>query len=276
VGGEFVEESFYAPGPVMPEGVDLVHVDVSPHRVGRNFPATVGLVGDIAAILADLAARVPPAAPARLEVLRSRKSEELQRHRDTVRADMAAGRLSPAVMLDIVARLAPEGAHIASEVHLSTPHFHRALGIENPAQFLSARAGGIGQAFPSAVGAQIAMPDRKVIAVSGDGSALYTPQALWTAAHLKLPITFVVLDNRCYDILAKGMGWYRDARGISTNRPVLHFDLSDPAIDFAAMARAYGVAAATANTPEGFEACLREAIADTAPRLIHALVVPGR
>jgi benzoylformate decarboxylase len=273
IGGEFFEEAFYEAGDLIPEGITVVQIDSMDARIGRNFPVNLGLSGNISAIINTIESRVARLdAPNSQAGLAAAKTDRLAAYTDRIAADRAQDRLTPALMLDIVARDLPEGCHIASEVHLSTPHLHNALGITDPTQFLSARAGGIGQAFPSAIGAAVAMPGRKIIALSGDGSALYTPQALWTAAHLGLDITFIILDNGTYDILNTGMAWYRSARGISENRPILHFDLKEPRVDFVSMARSFGVEANIADNPHTFEEALAKAISKRGPWLIQAIV----
>lgn len=273
IGGEFFEEAFYEGGALMPEGTTVLQIDTKEARIARNLPVLLGLCGDIAAIVSALDAQVTrPGARAAQAAIAAAKRDRIAAHADRVAVDRSQGKLTPAALLEIVARTLPEGAHVSSEVHLSTPHLHNTLGFGEPVQFLSARAGGIGQAFPSAIGAKLALPDRKVVALSGDGSALYTPQALWTAVHFGLDITFIVLDNGTYDILNTGMTWYRAARGISGNRPVLHFDLEGPRVDFVSLAMSFGVQAVRADTPPAFEAALAEALADKAPRLIQARV----
>jgi benzoylformate decarboxylase len=273
IGGEFFEEAFYESGDLIPNGITVIQIDTHQERVARNFPVHLGLTGDIRAIVATLVERTmrPGAEEAQLKIGLA-KAERLAEHSAQIESARSHGRLTPAVMLEIVSRNLPKEAHVSSELHLSTPYLHHTIGFSSPAQFLSARAGGIGQAFPSAVGAKIALPERKIVALSGDGSALYTPQALWTAAHLDLDITFVVLDNGTYDILNTGMTWYRGDRGISGNRPVLHFDLKKPRVDFVSLAQSFGVKAVLAETPITFEKALIEALAESSPRLIQARV----
>jgi benzoylformate decarboxylase len=275
IGGEFFEEAFYTTARYFPSQASIIHLERSASRIGRNFSVACGIVADLSAsvpaLCTALAGRIDAAdAAERHAAGQKRKAAERQAHRALVEADTAAGRLSAAVVLDTIARLAPDDAHIAAEAHLSTPHLLRSLRFDDPAQYLSARAGGIGQAFPSAIGAKIAAPGRPVIAVSGEGSALYTPQALWTAAREASAIVFVVLNNCAYDILRSGMSWYRSARGLATDRPTPHFDLSEPAVDFVSLARSFGVDAVRVADPTAFEAELGRALERQRPTLIDA------
>jgi benzoylformate decarboxylase len=140
------------------------------------------------------------------------------------------------------------------------------LPYRDPRSYLGLASGGIGFAMPGAVGASLALPGRPVVAVVGDGSAMYSIQALWTAAHFKLPITYVIVNNRSYRILKDRMVSFRGARFFTG------MDLREPAIDFKAMAEAMGVRAATVSDPREIDSALREATAAGAPRLLEFLV----
>ena len=97
-----------------------------------------------------------------------------------------------------------------------------------PGDYFGARGGGIGQALPGALGVKVARPDRPVVAISGDGSSMYSIQALWTAAHHDLAVVFVILDNREYRILKHNMDVYRQRFGVQVGRPYVHMDLAKP------------------------------------------------
>lgn len=113
------------------------------------------------------------------------------------------------------------------------------------------------------------LPERPVVAVVGDGSAMYSIQALWTAAHLKLPVTYVILNNRSYRILKERMVSFRGARSFTG------MELREPAIGFKAIAEAMDVTAATVSDPREIDSALREAIGSRAPRLLEFIVDSG-
>jgi benzoylformate decarboxylase len=129
--------------------------------------------------------------------------------------------------------------------------------------------GGIGFAMPGAIGISLALKSRPVVAIVGDGSAMYTIQALWSAAHLKLPITYVIANNGSYRILKERLrARQKDARFIG-------MDLRDPPLDFVAMAQSMGVAARRVERPDDIVPALREAMAAGAPRLLDVSVANG-
>src|SRR4029079_9771328 len=94
----------------------------------------------------------------------------------------------------------------------------------------------IGQGLSGALGVKVAMPDRPVVAISGDGSAMYSIQALWTAAHHKLPIVFVILSNREYRILKHNVDVWRQKFEPGTQHPYQQMDLAGPDLDFVNLA----------------------------------------
>jgi acetolactate synthase-1/2/3 large subunit len=136
--------------------------------------------------------------------------------------------------------------------------------------FLSLTGGSIGQGGPAAVGAAIACPERRVFALLGDGGAIYTNQFLWTAARERLDLVTVIFSNRSYGILDV------EYRRLGINqvgaKAASLFDLSDPALDWVALAAAQGVPGARADTCEAFMAALTAALDRSGPSLIEAIV----
>ena len=132
--------------------------------------------------------------------------------------------------------------------------------------FYGLASGGIGFAMAGAVGISVALPDRPVVAIVGDGSAMYSIQALWTAAHLKLPITYVIRNNRSYRILKE--------RLVSMRGPskFIGMDLRDPEIDFVALAQSMGVPAKRITDAQDVVPALRAAIASGVPNLLDISV----
>ena len=123
--------------------------------------------------------------------------------------------------------------------------------FERSGDYVGARGGGIGQALPGALGVKLAHPDRPVVAVSGDGSAMYSIQALWTAAHHDLAVVFVILNNREYRILKHNMDTYRQRFGAKPERGYPNMDLVSPDLGFVDMARGMGVEAARVDQAGG-------------------------
>ena len=127
-------------------------------------------------------------------------------------------------------------------------------------------SGGIGWGIAAAVGVQLAQPARKVVALIGDGSAMYSIQALWTAAHQKLPMTFVMFNNGGYRIIKQRLKLFHG------NDRFIGMDFVDPPIEFAALARSLGVQGHRIETPAAFRAAYAEALAAREPLLLEVMV----
>jgi benzoylformate decarboxylase len=140
---------------------------------------------------------------------------------------------------------------------------------------VGARGGGIGQALPGALGVKLAHPERPVVAVSGDGSAMYSIQALWTAAHHDLGVVFVILNNREYRILKHNMDTYRQRFGAKPDRGYPHMDLVAPDLGFVDIAHGMGVRAARVTTPGELRPALDEALGAGRPFLLD-VAIEGR
>jgi benzoylformate decarboxylase len=121
--------------------------------------------------------------------------------------------------------------------------------------------------LPAALGVALAKPHEKIIAIIGDGAAMYSIQALWTAARLQLPITFVILNNRRYAALQEFAPQFGYARG----EQIKGSDL--PGIDFVAIARGHGCSALRVDEPSDLESAIRDALRSPSPMLLELEVV---
>ena len=134
--------------------------------------------------------------------------------------------------------------------------------------WLTLTGGAIGQGLPAATGAAVACPDRPVVSLEGDGSAMYTIQSLWTQAREALDVTTVILANRSYAILDFELGRVGAAAEAPAARGLL--DIGRPDLDFTAIARGMGVPARRVEQGPDLVAALREAYAEPGPHLIEA------
>ncbi|WP_114953517.1 benzoylformate decarboxylase [Sphingosinicella terrae] len=171
--------------------------------------------------------------------------------------------LTDAYLLSRVAALRPAGSIVVEEAPSSRGAMHDFLPITDPDGFYTCASGGLGFSMPAAVGIALGRPGEKVIALIGDGSAMYAPQALWSAAQLGLPVSFVIVNNRRYEALL-GFG-----RRFGVERPV---GTQLPGIDFCALAEAQGVAAARVESAERLDAALRSAFDSPSPGLVEVVV----
>ncbi|MGY6500516.1 MAG: acetolactate synthase large subunit [Acidimicrobiales bacterium] len=176
--------------------------------------------------------------------------------------------LGPAEIGAALAALQPEGAIVVDEAITSGGPYAQMAVAAPPHDVLALTGGAIGQGLPTAVGAAVACPDRRVVALQADGSGMYTLQALWTMARESLDVTVVVLANRSYRILQ-----FELARaGVAEPGPGASAltDLGGPDLDWASLAAGMGVPAVTATTADDLVEGLRRSFATPGPMLIEA------
>jgi acetolactate synthase-1/2/3 large subunit len=186
------------------------------------------------------------------------------------RPGLPSGDLTTETAAAVIGALLPEGAIVSDEAVTSGLFLPSATAGAPAHDWLTLTGGAIGQGLPLAIGAAIACPQRPVIALEADGSAMYTISALWTHAREGLDITTVIFSNRRYAILAMELGRVGAAGAGEAARSLL--DLSRPPLDFTALAAGMGVPASRATTAEEFAAQLSKALAEPGPHLIEALL----
>jgi benzoylformate decarboxylase len=163
----------------------------------------------------------------------------------------------------------PAAAVIVEESITASMDFAAAFGFDAPDQFLGARGGGIGQGLAGAIGASVGNPGRPVLCVSGDGSAMYSIQALWSAAHHRLPVVFAILVNREYRILKHNLDTYRQRFDAASGKPYPKMDLGGPELGFVEMAAGMGVPGVRVTNPDEVAAAISQAFAAGGPRLVE-------
>lgn len=193
-------------------------------------------------------------------------------HTERVLHDVADAPLNALNLGQIVSNEMPENTIVSDEG--ATCGLAAFLCTENAAahDWLTLTGGAIGQGLPVALGASLACPERKVVALQADGSAMYTIQALWSMAREACDVTVVLLNNRSYAIL--NIELERVGAGEPNEKTLSMLDLSNPNMDFCAIARGLGVNATRARTTAEFSRQFREAMASPGPHLIEAILVP--
>ena len=190
----------------------------------------------------------------------------------TPRPERPSGPINARSLAAALAHRLPEGAVFCEEAITASLGLPQLLAGAAPHDELDLMGGAIGGALPLSTGAALASPDRKVVCVSGDGSALYTIQALWTQAREHLDVTTVICANRSYAILAYEHLQIEGRPPGPRALPLLSLDR--PIIGFAELARGFGVAAVTVDTAEALDAALESATARRGPCLIEAVFEP--
>jgi benzoylformate decarboxylase len=173
-------------------------------------------------------------------------------------------RLTDSYLLQQIAATRPPGSVIVEEAPGSRVPLQNYLPITEPDTFYTCASGGLGHGLPAAIGIALGRPKDKVIAVLGDGSSMYAIQGLWTAAQLKLPITFVIINNGRYEALLQFGRLFGLQQTVGT---------SLPQIDFCGIARGQGCQVAYVDRAEKLDEALREAFSSLQPTLVEVVVV---
>lgn len=255
--------------PRLPSTARLIHVYPESVQVGWQHPPAVGIVGSARAALRDLheafAARGDDRAA--LDERRSLVLAFAQERRERLRAVADAEWDQQPASLARVARelrrVLPAKTVVMDEAIRSSPKFREHFTVPSEGQVYRGAGGSLGWGVPAALGAQLALPDRPVVAVVGEGSLHFTIQSLWTAAQLDLPVVVVVVDNESYLAVQRAVELY-----LGEKRDDWYPGTLLPDLDHVAVARGYGVDAARVDDPSGIADAVDEAIRARKPYLI--------
>ncbi len=266
----------YTPPIRLPEGTAVIHVDPDPWEIGKNLPTSLGIVADVTAAVAEVAERLPGlmdaarrrAAAARAAEVHAERARREEAWRQAARLPHPGERMTIACAFRILSDLVDETVTIVDEAVTAARLIDRYLPLRTERAYLGIAAGSLGLGLPASLGAQMAWPDRRVICAIGDGSLMYSVQALWTAARYRIPVTVLVLDNRAYQVLKDGMQAYKG--GPVPPERLVGMDLDAPPVDIPSVARGFGVPGRLITEP----ADLRDALAEPGPgpRLLDVLV----
>ena len=272
VGGPFFEEVWYAPGSPFAPGTKVLQIEPGASRLAYNFALDAGVLADVDAALEALDAAVTvdaAAAKKRSEALKAQREAEGAAQK--ARVEKAWSR-SPTSMARAMAEIragAPKDVVIVDETITANLDLFKTFSFSGPGDYYSGRGGGIGQGLAGAIGVAVAQTKRPILCLSGDGSSMYSIQALWTAAHHELPIVFIILANREYRVLKHNIDAYRARFDVKSNKPYMHMDLGGPTMGFVDMAKGMGVAGTYVSKADDIKSAVAAAFKSGKPHLIE-------
>ncbi|MDQ3944819.1 MAG: thiamine pyrophosphate-dependent enzyme, partial [Actinomycetota bacterium] len=267
----------WSPASPLPAAVELLHLDADAAQVARDLPTRFGTVGDVKASLAALV----PLVAARVDATRAGAALEAARVEATGAAErfeaMAASQAGDVPMHPMAATHAllaglPDGGVVVDEAITTGFYVRMLLRAEAPGSYYFCRGGGLGWGVPAALGVKLAQPERPVLCIAGDGSAMYTIQALWTAAHARIPVVVAVVNNRQYAILKLNLA--ASGGRSAAEETFVGMDLDSPPIDYVGLARSMGVEAHLVEKPDDVIDATRAAFAAGAPVLLELPISP--
>jgi benzoylformate decarboxylase len=232
----------------------IVHLDIDPWELGKNYPAEVAILGDpkgtlpemTDAIRAAMSSGEASAAKDRFKSASEVTKAELDKLRARAKSMAGETPVQALSLINAISEILPKDAVVIDETISNGGGLRQLVKSDDPQSFFGLRGGGIGWGLPASIGTKIALPDRPVIALVGDGSAMYTIQALWTAARYKVGVVFVILNNTSYRILKQRVFMQRGYAAQTDT--YVGMELNEPAVDFVGLARSLGVPADRAKT----------------------------
>ena len=272
IGGRGFMAYPYTPGPALPPTTELLHLSADAQQLGRTYATRWAAAGDPKATLAAILPLVranadTTGAAAAVEAAATRRQSAVAALEDTALSRYDTSPIDPMAAAHALVRAVPAGSSIVDEA-ITTGVYVRGFHHEPvPGRYFFNRGGGLGWGMPAAVGVSLARDREPVLCVVGDGSAMYSPQALWTAAHEHLPVVFAVVNNRQYLILKnilRGMG------GDSTRHgKFVAMDIVDPPVDYLALAQSMGVDATLVEKAHDVGDAVRAAFESERPHLLE-------
>ena len=278
VGADLMTMSLPSELEPVPPGLSIIHLHLDPWEIGKNYAARIGILGDPKETLGELGKALQDRFPhekrkeaklraERVSQLKEKRASEL-RERAHQERDLIP--IRPLALMEAVAVSLPPNAVVVDETISSGRGLMTFLRSEDPQSFYGMRGGGIGWGIPAALGIKVALPERPVVGLIGDGSAMYSFQGLWTAAHYGLAVVFLICNNHGYRIL-KERTHALDGYSAKSDS-YIGMDLEQPHIDFISLSRALGVPAERCDNLGEVKQLLHHALALGGPFLIDVQV----
>ena len=278
IGVPLFSQVMYMTKPLLNPATRIIQIDDNPWEIGKNLPVSAGITGDIKIAVASLVSALRQKmtresvqmVAARKREIAARKSKEDRIFTDKADAVMNSYPISPFRLMRAIRDNLRPGTLVVDDCWSLSAILRRTLAFSEPGSYQRSRSGGsIGWGLPGSLGVKLAAPERPVICVSGDGSALWSIQSLWTAAHYNIPVTFIICANQAYQqvrLMRKILG------GESEEKKYLGTDLSDPAVDFCRLAEGFGLTAQRIERPEQIDQSLKAAFHLEKPNLVEVIL----
>jgi thiamine pyrophosphate-dependent acetolactate synthase large subunit-like protein len=262
--------------PFLPDA-KVVHIDLDAYAIAKNHPVSLGLVSDpkltldmlAQAIEARMTAEQKKAARARAAAIASDKKRTRASMIEGDAAKRSATPLHMSVFAEELAKQLPADAIVFDESLTYSPELTRYVVPGVPGNFFQTPGGTLGIGLPGAVGVKLARPHQTVIGLTGDGGALYTFPALWTAAHHRIGAKFVVCHNRSYRLLKQNLVNYWQEHHSNERDFPESFDIHDPSIDYVSQAKGFGVRGLRVAQIGEISSAIRSMLEDDGPFLLE-------
>ena len=280
LGADVLRMSVWSSVEPLPEGMKIVQIGQRDWEMGKNFPTELAIRADVKETLKALNPKLMERGGADQksradESLNKLSSKNWSAKREVMVKELTAapqtGAIDPAWMVMKIVDTMPEETIIVDEGIISSRALMSLLPYRTSSSLFGMASGGIGWGVPAACGVQAAHPEKPLIAIIGDGSSMYSIQALWTAANQKLPVNYVICDNGGYRIIKERLFSFHG------NENFIGMDFKEPAVDFVGLANSVGVPSVRVVDHSELVPALENALNNTSgPNLISVTVDSGR
>ena len=279
IGANFISQLFYTSDQIVNPASKVIHLDTDPWEIGKNQPTDIGILADIKAALRELLTAVSEKmtgddrAGARERV--SSISDANRRRREVIwERAQSGGNAQPmsssSLMLGLKEAIPPDTVIVDGGI-TSSMVLRDLLDFGDAESYLAVRDndGSLGDALPMAMGVKLALPDRPVVGVVGDGNAMYSIQGLWTAAHHQIPVVWVICNNATYRILKLNS---MRVLGPEAREKLHSVDLGGPVLNFAKIAESLGIDGVQVTRGDEVRPAIERALALGKPALVDAVI----
>jgi benzoylformate decarboxylase len=272
LGGKTLLAIVYTARDPIPENITFYHISEDGNDLCHNDAPRLGIVGNVKATMEalaeELAGKVSPRTVER-NISVAREAKEAQKRLLSEQAEVADKdpNIRPIIAAQEIMRVAVEGTLVVDEAPCANAFTQRMHRSTAAMQYFHNRGGALGWGMPASVGVSLGHDKAPVLCVVGDGSALYSPQALWSAVHEETPVVFVILNNSEYGILKDFM--LNQPQYNAQKHGFLAMDICDPPIDFQYLAKSMGMAAQKVNSKAEISGMIEAALASGKPQLIE-------
>ena len=278
IGSDVLQMSVWSATDPLPLDLPIVQIGLRDWEMGKNYPAEIALRSDVKETLQKLipqlrqlqdTKRTRTSVTSLEQIAQNNWSTNREQRRQDIGARLDDSSIDPDWLMMQIADSIPADTIIVDEGLTTSKNLLQFLPHRDRYSYFGMVTGGIGWGIAAAVGVQLAQPNRPVVAISGDGSAMYSPQALWTAAHLELPILFLIFNNQGYRILKERLLAFHG------NDQYIGMNLREPSIDFTGLATSFGMRAEKIVDPAQFEVIFKDAVNFDTPCLLEIMLQPG-
>jgi benzoylformate decarboxylase len=278
LGGKSLITILYSEGSAVPAACKVYQLSADVRDLGRTYVTDLSVVGEIKASLQALIPHLQQETRAERSTYAAllQQARETQQTRRRLLHEQACDQMSAPVTTPLVAAhqacraIGPDVA-IVDEAIATSSFVRKFLSSDTGDQYSFLRGGGLGWGMPASVGCSLGLGRAPVVCLVGDGAAMYSPQSLWTAAHEKLPVTFVVMNNREYNVLKNYMKSQVDYVAAKTNR-FIAMDIQQPPIDYVQLAQSMGVPARRVERASDIAPAIEDGIGSGSAKLVEVII----